>query len=264
MGWSAGIVVLAGVFFDRFDPARTRPRKSRHKKKKKEQKPDTAGVATAPSRSWADLPAVKPGFGPTRMLRAELRLMLKGRHWLWYLVGAGLIAAQSAVPFEYARAYTIPAALIWPLAVWSAMGTREARFNTRDLLVSSPYPISRQLPAVWMAGIVVALLMCGGMLVRATIAGETGYLVSLLAGCLFVPTLALAMGTLSGSKKLFEVVYLVVWYIGPVNGLGVLDFAGTSDATVSGANSLTYVVISLILVAGAITGRRTRIVSGTT
>jgi len=188
--------------------------------------------------------------------------MLKRRHWLWYAIAAGLVAAQAAVPFEYARAYTTPAAWIWPLAIWSAMGTRESRFNTSGLLLSSPYPVSRQLPAVWMAGIVVALLAVGGMLFRAMIAGEFPYVTALLAGALFVPTLALTLGTMSGSKKLFEVVYLLIWYIGPVNGLVPLDFAGTTDTAIAQGNTTVYLLISLALGSAAFLWRRQQAAAG--
>ena len=37
-------------------------------------------------------------------------------------------------------------------------------------------------------------------------------------GALFIPTLALALGVWSGSGKLFEVVFLVLWYSAPCSG----------------------------------------------
>ena len=49
-----------------------------------------------------------------------------------------------------------------------------------------------------------------------------------LVGALFIPALALTLGCWSGSSKLFEVVYTMLWYCGPVEGLAVLDFMGAS------------------------------------
>jgi hypothetical protein len=263
LGWAIGISSLAAVCFDRFDPARAGRVKTRRKKKKKKS-PELEEIAGAPvsARSWRDLTAVKPRFNGARMLGAELRLMLKGLHWSWYIIAAGLIAVQAAVPLEYARAYALPAAWIWPLAIWSAMGTREARFNTSDLMLSSAYPVSRQFPAVWMAGIIVALLTASGMIVRALIAADMPHVTSLLAGAFFVPTLALTLGTLSGSKKLFEVVYLLIWYIGPVNGLVPLDFAGATDAGVTQGNAMVYLLASLALGSVALLWRRNQVAAG--
>jgi hypothetical protein len=82
--------------------------------------------------------------------------------------------------------------------------------------------------------------------------------VALLAGIVFVPTLALAAGTVSGSKKLFEVMYLVIWYIGPVNGLTALDYTGTSGT----ANALVYLAVALTLGVIVLLWRRQQVAAG--
>ena len=132
--WIAGALALAGlaaVEFDRFDPALRRRMKKRKKMKPPETAEPEAGLAEKPLPAWADMLPVKFSFNFFRMLAAELRLMLKGYHWSWYVIAAGLVAVQSAVPYQYARMYALPAALIWPLPMWSAMGTRERRYGTR-------------------------------------------------------------------------------------------------------------------------------------
>ena len=196
------------------------------------------------------------------MFAAELRLMHKGYHWLWYVVALGLIAAQLTVPYEYARQYALPAAWIWPLALWSNMGSREARFNTSQLMFSSAFPVSRQFPAVWLSGLIVAGIAGGGILLRAFLGGETSHAIALLTGILFVPTFALALGTISGTRKLFEVTYLLIWYLGPVNGLPALDFLGTRDADVSGPSPFVYALISLVLGIVAVLWRRRQVRMG--
>jgi hypothetical protein len=274
--WVACAVCLSGVAtvgFDRFDPARARAGRARKKKRTEKGKRTrlaeeplaAAGVpSTAPPalRSWAEITPVKFRFSFSRMLTAELRLMLKGYHWSWYLIAIGLIAVQLAVPYQYARAYALPAAWIWPLALWSGMGAREARFNTGQLVFSSAYPLSRQLPAVWIAGLMAALLAGSGFLFRAVIGGEVEQARTLLIGVIFVPTLALALGMLSGSKKLFEVTYLLIWYVGPVHGLPPLDFLGTTDSALKGPIPSVYLAASLVLAITAILWRRKQVAGG--
>ena len=199
---------------------------------------------------------VKMRFGFLRMLLAELCLMLRGHHWSWYVIAVGLIAAQLAVPYEYARRFALPAAWIWPLAIWSGMGTRDARFHTGEFVFSSPYPLSRQFHAIYAAGLIFSACTAVPMLIRALAAGESGQLGVLLAGVLFVPALALALGTVSGSRKLFEVAYLLLWYVGPVNGLPSLDFLGTTDAAAETSIPLVCVVSSLALLCIALLWRR--------
>jgi len=274
--WAGCAVCLAGVAtlgFDRFDPARTRARRASKKKRtrkgkrtRRAEEPLSAaavsGTAPPALRSWGEIAPVKFRFNFLAMLTAELRLMLKGYHWSWYLIAVGLFAVQLAVPYQYARAYALPAAWIWPLALWSGMGTREARFNTGQLVFSSAFPLSRQFPAVWIAGLVAALLAGGGFLFRAVIGGEVEQARALLVAVLFVPTLALAMGTVSGSKKLFEVTYLLIWYVGPVHGLPPLDYLGTTDIAVEGPIPSMYLAASLVLAIIAILWRRRQVAGG--
>jgi len=70
------------------------------------------------------------------------------------------------------------------------------------------------------------------------------------------------LGTISGTRKLFEVTYLLIWYIGPAHGLPALDFLGATDTAVKGPISLTYLVVSLVLGIIALLWRRRQVRSG--
>ncbi len=76
-------------------------------------------------------------------------------------------------------------------------------------------------------------------------------------GALFIPILALALAVWSGGSKLFEVVYLVLWYAGPMNKiLPHLDFMGASGMALGVRLPLVYLLATLVLFSLAIVGRR--------
>jgi hypothetical protein len=182
------------------------------------------------------------------MLRVELWLMLKGSHLAWYLMALITIVLQLVLPYQYARTIALPLAWIWPLLKWSAMGIREKRFNTIQLLQSSPSPLKRQLPATWCAGLIVTLVMGNGMILRSIIVGDFSLLYALFIAALFIPTFALFLGITSGSQKLFEVIYLVIWYLGPINRLEMFDFIAVTDQTLTTLVPISYLIISLALI----------------
>src|SRR5208282_1822494 len=93
-----------------------------------------------------------------RLVFSELALMVKGLRWWWYAVAAGLLVAEFASPTAEARTGVLLAAWIWPVLVWSQMGSRESRYATQSLIFSSAQTLHRQLPAVWVAGVIVAML----------------------------------------------------------------------------------------------------------
>ena len=76
------------------------------------------------------------------------------------------------------------------------------------------------------------------------------------AGALFIPSLALALGTWSGSSKLFEVVYTMWWYVGPMNQVPALDFTGASGDGAPPAMPLRYLALAAVLLTLAVVGRR--------
>ena len=113
------------------------------------------------------------------------------------------------MPAESARQYLLPAAWIVPLALWSALGTRETRHNTGQIVFSAPHLLSRQFPLMWLAGLVVTLVASAGIAVKLILVADWLHLLAWGTGALFIPTLALALGVWSGSSKLFEVVYML-------------------------------------------------------
>jgi hypothetical protein len=58
------------------------------------------------------------------------------------------------------------------------------------------------------------------------------------------------------------VVYLLIWYIGPVNGLVALDFAGATEAAVGEGNAVVYLLASLALGTIAFLRRRWQVTAG--
>jgi hypothetical protein len=127
------------------------------------------------------------------------------------------------------------------------MGTREHRFGTHELMMTAPRPLSRQLPAAWLAGVLLTLVMGCGVLLRSLLSGEIMLFLALLVAAVFIPTLALVLGKLSGSKKLFEVLYVLLWYIGPVNKLPALNFMSTDAAIAHSFVPVGYLLLTLLL-----------------
>ena len=283
LGWvcvAVAVALLAALPFDRFDPARGRrmiasptPYLDRMKTRivarigVSRGRPRAAGGRDA---SRAPAPAATPsaavhltplGVANTAsrwggVLAAELRLMLKGHTWLWYSGAVVLLGAAVAVPLDVTHRYLLPAAWLWPLVIWSSMGSRECRWDTRQIVFSVAYPLRRQLSALWTAGFLVAALAGAGVLARLVAAGQWGAALGWCAGAVFIPSLALALGGWSGGTRLFEITYAAWWYLGPINGVAWLDFTGASAGAGNGTIPVAYVGAAVVLMALAWQGRR--------
>jgi hypothetical protein len=249
------IAAVAAAFFDRFDSARATRGGS-------DERRNSENGAVVASRA-IHLTPLASSASATRfgaLVLAELRLMLKGRRWWSWGVFAGLLVAQAAAPLADARHTALAFAWLWPILVWSDMGTREARHGTGALLFSAPRSLFRQLPALWLAGVVVAMAAGSVAALRLLLSGDLPGLLAWGAGACFVPSLALALGCASGTSKLFEALYTVLWYIGPVQGAPAreLDFFGALPANAATAPAWLAAAALLVVISVGVRRRRMR------
>jgi hypothetical protein len=266
IGVAACLALLASVFFHRFDPARSgRKQRSRAEDNILESSSADGAVSVRAPVSMAGAhltPLVRTSVHKPansrfpQLVLSELRLMLKGQRWWWYAGAAGLLAGEIISPERDVRAGFLLASWIWPVLLWSQMGCRESRYATSALLFSSERSLSRQLPALWTAGVLVALLTGSGVAARHLLGADWHGLAAWFAGALFIPSLALALGIWSGSSKAFEATYTLWWYIGPAHQIPGLDFMGTTPASSSPG---FYALATIALLAVSYWGRRARL-----
>jgi ABC-type transport system involved in multi-copper enzyme maturation permease subunit len=223
-----GLILLSAVWFARFDPSREGLRRA-------PAKPDEVKggeAATAPKK----IPRiVLPNLSPLvsriaganlflGVLFAELRMLLNGRRWWWWLGILGLNIAMLVCPLTTTKLYLLPVAWLWPLPIWSEMGNRERKNSTDQMVFSSARPVLRQLPAAWLAGVFVTTLFGIAGAVVFLLRGDPPGLAGWLGAVFFIPTLALALGVFSSGSRVFEIVYLFLWYMGPYQKIPIFDF----------------------------------------
>lgn len=254
---AVGVAFLAALFFDRFDPARGKVRAA------KKRPAGASGVieegpalAPLPAVHLTPLPEASRRFRFAGVLRAELRLLFKGLRWWWWAGAAGFLIASLTAPLEAVQKVVLPLAWMWPMLLWSSLGNREIRWDTTALLFSAARPLGRQLPATWLAGVALAVLTGSGAAIRFLVAGQWDSLGAWVVGALFIPTFALALGLWSRSSKLFEVLYLVLWYIGPMNQVPAMDYSGATPAGLAQGMPLVFLGVTALLLSAAVVGRR--------
>ena len=272
---AAAIALSAAIPFDRFDPARGRTsgRQRREEPSRapgffRRSSPRSIGPpdSVAPETDGGGVPGTVVDLTPVTnretcrrfwpVLIAELRLIVRGHAWWWFAVALGLVIASLFSPQQVVQRVLFPAAWLWPILGWSALGSREARHHTRQIVFSTPHSVRRQLIAMWLGGLLLAVVTGSGACVRLVFAGEWGRVVAFGIGAAFVPALALALGVWSGGGRLFEVLYVVWWYVGSIDRVPALDFMGVTPQGVAEGVPAIYLLAAIVLVSVAIAGRR--------
>ena len=274
---ACALPLTASLWFDRFDTA-VAPAGSSKRWKGGEAAAVAAGTAVAPGTvavsgpaaasagataraavHVADLAPATRGHGILPLLRAEMAIQLRGHSRWWWLVAIALAVTSAFVPAGPARGFVHGLAWIWPLFLWSSMGARERLHGTSDILFSAPRPLARQLVGMWLVGVAIAGVAALGVPARALLEGNRAAAWAWMGGACFVPSLALACGVWTGSGKLFEVLYLLLWYAGPINQAPPLDYGGFTAAGLASGVPSGFALAGVVLLALAVVGRRRQI-----
>lgn len=270
IGIAIGISLIASIFFNRFDTARESQEIAEGPLVDVLELKEVPKSTIVPLKEvqLSPLDAKARQFRLKPMIIAECRLILKEFEELpflgtyGYAVAGAFIVMGLFLPLNLAREILLPLAWFVPVLIWSKLGTREARHRTDQLIFSSAKSLVRQLPAIWLAGVLLALVTGSGIALNFALHGDWFGVLALVIGALFISSLALCLGVWTGSSKLFELIYTLLWYIGPFNKAEILDFMGAMPESVEVGMWQFYLVITIILLGLAFIGRKWQIQRG--
>lgn len=243
------LVLLSSVFFNRFDA--TKP--VHPNKKTKDQTENTPYQATkTTSDSHIDNATINNVYHGNifKLVFQNIRLMISRQPFYWYLIMGvlWLVALLSPSPVS---GFAMAGIAIWAIFIWSKMGCREKLAHTEMILYSAPNPVGRLFFAEWLAGVILAGLLFSAPALRLFVAGDLQGVMACGLTILLIPTIATTCGIFSGTSRLFEILFLLVWYIGPINQISALDFLGiTPNALVRSSPIVALIVVIMALTIG--------------
>lgn len=251
---AAGLTLAASLVFDRFDPARQGASALRIKRKQVAAQPAVAEM-DVPRLSVAALPPLtalpaRPSL--LTLLRAELALLRHGRsRWLLAAAIVATLLSLTAPPGDGPPVGGL--VWIWPVLLWSELGTRAQTFHTQTLVYAAPQPRRAQFWAAWLAGVTLALAATAVPGLRALVSGNDLQWLGILVGALFAPSLALACGVWSSNGRFFQVLYLLIWF-SAAGGNRWLDFMAFHPETAVAGIPFGFLAAAVGLVAVAWVG----------
>jgi len=247
------IVYLSSLFFHRFDLKQV----ASVKKIKKEPLiiNSTQLKSNAAAINWSSLPPLNFDYGIFSFFKTELLLLVRqGNKWLWML-NAGLWIAMFLVPFSIAHVYLLPILLFLQVGRWSELVTKEKTHRIHYFAYASYKPLQRMLPAQILAGIALALILSLPILIRAVIIANGYVLLTVVNGVLLMVLVAVALGILTGGKKMFEILFFLLTY-SVLNKVPFTDYLGALPHQNKWNVGIAVLIINLLLVITAILARR--------
>ncbi|MFF8491282.1 hypothetical protein ACF06O_10600 [Streptomyces albidoflavus] len=245
---AVALALLPALWFGRHDPTRGGPADGA----------SPAADAPAPVPAYAPAPAAvlalalprtaaeRGGRTFGRLLAGEVRILAGGVSPWWWAVAAALTVAGLTLPLDAVTGLVLPAVWIWPVLVWSRLGSLPVEHGMEGLLGAYPAP-RRRLLAAWGSGVVLTAVLGVAPLLRMAFAADLPGLAAWLGGVLFIPSLALLLGVVCRTHRVFQVVYLPLWYL-VVNQVAALDFMGAvREAGVPAGPTPLFPLLALLL-----------------
>jgi len=258
MGMAFGLVLLGSLRFNRFDVSEKRERKQTNLWFRKKREIQAEEMPMALHIKYRELPLAKARFSFFSLVKTELLMTLRGKSTIWMILTAGLFTASIFIPLGFAHKYILP--LLWFLQILtlSKLGSREVTSRCNEYIFSAPSPLWRQLPATFLAAVLILVILAFPVLLRELLTGNFygGYAIAV--GALFVPAFAILSGILTGGSKLFEVIFTIMVY-GILNSVPWFDFVGANleSQEMGLAHYLAVITLGMILL--AFSGRRWQI-----
>jgi hypothetical protein len=250
-GWAARLVstitpipllLLARVFFHRFDPARLRATGAKGK--------------SGWMRSFNTLarPLVRPLLAiPVRGAAMNDAMMTFAATPFAAIALIGITIAAFAKPTS------LPIAIVLAAVFIADIASRDQRAGTTGLIYAAPHLRERFVTWKLVTATIVAALLLIAPLLQALVVHRDRFL-PLIVGIVFLSAAATAFGVLSGTPKTFIVLFLTFWYV-VVNDKGAtkaLDFAGLFSTPAIEVTAM-YAGIALLLIAAAEITHRARL-----
>ncbi len=241
---------LAGLFFHRFDPVRTKRTSDKARRNWIGRIQMLLKPVTRRAVALLMWPARGRSFLAAIWVDAVLTLTLFPLAFVALLVA--LIAALSSAPAQN----VLPMVFLAFAIVVSDVATRDRRAGITAIIYSAPR--LRENVVWWKLGsaTVLALAFFAIPLLRSINAGETRF-AALLIGVLFVAASAVALGIITGNPKTFIIGFLSFWYV-LVNDRGaspLIDFAGFYGSATKGTLLLYSALTILAIIAAQIAHR---------
>lgn len=182
-------------------------------------------------------------FNFMQLVMIEIKLMIRGYSWFWYVILSILLYLTISLRLENVTNYCLPLIYLWTIPLWSQIGSQEFKNKTEKLLYQARYYKIHQLFAKYLSTVILFLLIGSTTITRLIIHEKGAIVISFLIAALFISSLSLMLGILTKSSKLFEVIFTIIWYLGPIHKVFPFDFISFTGVN----NILIYVFVYLFL-----------------
>lgn len=131
---------------------------------------------------------------------------------LWFVVMLGLWLSLFLADMEMAQGTLWILTMAWSCILYADYGCREKKYSMDTLLPTFYHAYPRQILIRWCVGGILSLFLSMPVILRIALIGNWTGMIAGILFTFFTPALSIFLGQISGSERVFEIVFLVICY----------------------------------------------------
>lgn len=165
----------------------------------------------------------------TNIAYQEAKLLVSEKSYWWSLSLIILWLVQWLLPLNIVVEMVLPASFLVAGLMLASLGQREEEHKVSELLGSVSVLMSKQFPAMFLAAVALLVLTISGAVFRLIASGDLLMLFAVMSGAILISALAIFLGTIFKTARVFEIIYTLFWYMGPMSRFEYFDYIGISN-----------------------------------
>lgn len=143
----------------------------------------------------------------------ELILTFRNCSAAWLIIMALLWISMFFADIETAQGILWIVSMAWSCILFSEYGCREKKNNLNTLLPALLHTYSYQFLIRFCVGGIVSLFVSVPIILRTAFMNEFSGVVAGIIFAFFIPALSIFLGQISGSERMFEIIFLIICYV---------------------------------------------------
>lgn len=197
-------------------------------------------------------------LNPLSIIKSEFNIIFNTPSTVWYVMLAALSIGIFFTTGEIQNKVMLPLTWILPIFIWSRFGSLQKNYNMENYLFAYENYRNSQLICSFIAGFIFTLLINISILTKFILQNNIVGVLCISMAAVFVTALGIFIGNSTGSSTLFEIIYIILWYIGILNGAPYMNFLGITQKGMDIRTSITFFMIGIMLLMSSGVIKRTR------
>ncbi len=138
--------------------------------------------------------------------------------------------------------------IVWliPIVKLSKIGIQERLNSIEELVFSTPNLLKKQFLSMFVSALLFVMMATSPFLLNLILFRPIG-IIGWIISSIFLVSSALVLNMIANNEKLFTIIYLIVWYLGPANQLNWIDFTFIQDYMLTLRYSI-FAFLSILLI----------------